>query len=162
MADESLPGGLAGPWGSLPASGSVRPPGPGSAWARARARARPHTRGPPSAWPPESRCEPAAPKSLSVPWNVACPHTASAPLARNGCFRGPRLLCRAGASMAKVAPPPTAGPQVHGCGVCAGLVAPTGAPPGLPAHPSPHPGCTDTRVPPVKAAVSLKGRVFYF
>lgn len=58
---ERLPGGRAGPRGPPPASGPAAPPAPGSAWAGARAPAR--SRGPPSAWPPESRCEPAAPKT---------------------------------------------------------------------------------------------------
>lgn len=75
----SLPPGLAGPWGLLPASGSVVPPGLCSAWAPALVLR--HTQGQPSVWPPGSRCEPAIPRSVST-----CP--------AKGCFSLPSLRAK--------------------------------------------------------------------
>lgn len=60
----SLPPGLAGPWGLLPASDSAVPPGLGSAWALALVL--PQTPRQPSVWPPGSRCEPVVPRRVST------------------------------------------------------------------------------------------------
>lgn len=138
------PRGLAGSAGPPPASGAAAAPGLGSAWVLAQ----PRTQALPSAWPPESRCEPVAPKSPLVPWGTHVPvPPRPALVVRNMRFWGPYLVfTKAGASTAKAAPPPLRCPgtepaaQSLWSGVRTGAGASTsapGAPPRFPLVPAP-------------------------
>ena len=128
-----LPAGRAGPRGPRPASGPAALPAPGSAWAGARAPS--HSRGLPSAWPPGSRCEPAAaPESrLGAGQGLAASRGGTSPGGRRPSGPGAPAPYRAASPAPSAAiPAAPSRPCALGPAVCAGPAAP--APAHLPAQ----------------------------